>query len=70
MIVWVGLHRASTRSVLIFGANPADMMHHLFLLTLDGHQCLCPKDAGANRVMDMGTGTGIWAIDYGESRDL
>lgn len=44
-----------------------DLVNHLFLLTFDNHQCLCPKDAGAKRVLDIGTGTGIWAIDYGVS---
>lgn len=40
-------------------------MHHLSLLTYKGKLCLCPKIEGAKRVLDMGTGTGMWAIDYG-----
>src|ERR1700733_11224197 len=44
-----------------------DMLHHLMSLTLNGHLCLSPKSEGASRVLDMGTGTGIWALDYGES---
>ncbi|GJC89292.1 putative methyltransferase tdiE [Colletotrichum liriopes] len=35
-------------------------------LTWDGKLCMCPKKDGANRVLDIGTGTGIWAMDYGE----
>ena len=45
-----------------------DLQHHLFLLTFDGKLGLCPaneKDAKVGRVLDVGTGTGIWAIDYG-----
>ncbi|KAF6798128.1 methyltransferase domain-containing protein [Colletotrichum sojae] len=41
------------------------MQHHLWALTWDGKLCQCPKNKGANRVLDVGTGTGIWAIDYG-----
>ncbi len=36
------------------------------LLTLEGELCLCPKAYGANRVLDIGTGTGIWSLDYAE----
>jgi methylase of polypeptide subunit release factors len=35
------------------------------LLTLKGELALCPKAHGAKRVLDLGTGTGIWAIEYG-----
>jgi methylase of polypeptide subunit release factors len=34
-------------------------------VTLGGHHCLCPKNEGAKRVLDLGTGSGIWAIEYG-----
>lgn len=36
-------------------------------MTLDDKLCLCPKGSQkAKRVLDAGTGTGIWAMDYGE----
>lgn len=35
-------------------------------LTINGKHCLCPKNEGASRVLDLGTGTGIWAMDYGK----
>jgi methylase of polypeptide subunit release factors len=46
-----------------------DLQHHLFLLTLDGKLGLAPPndpDAKVGRVLDIGTGTGIWAMDYGD----
>ncbi|KAL0943893.1 UMTA [Colletotrichum truncatum] len=47
----------------------SDMQHHLFYLTLDGRLGLappCKPGAKVGRVLDLGTGTGIWAIDFGE----
>ncbi|KAH8885447.1 S-adenosyl-L-methionine-dependent methyltransferase [Thozetella sp. PMI_491] len=44
-----------------------DILNHLFFLTYDGRYCLCPKNEGAKRVLDMGTGTGMWAIDYADA---
>ncbi|KAK1759903.1 S-adenosyl-L-methionine-dependent methyltransferase [Echria macrotheca] len=41
-----------------------ELQHTLFLLTLDDALCLCPKKDGAKSVLDIGTGTGVWAIDY------
>jgi len=46
-----------------------DLQHHLFLLTLDGRLGLAPPndpDAKVKRVLDVGTGTGIWAMDFGD----
>jgi hypothetical protein len=46
-----------------------DLQHHLFLLTLDGELYNAPlKDlsGGLHNVLDIGTGTGIWAIDFGK----
>ncbi|WYZ41267.1 hypothetical protein EsH8_V_000162 [Colletotrichum jinshuiense] len=43
-----------------------DIVNHLWMLTLDGKFCLCPKNEGAKRVLDVGTGTGIWAMDYAD----
>jgi len=49
-----------------------DLQHNLFLLTFDGRLYLCPAgkdEAGGKpvrRVLDVGTGTGIWAIDFAD----
>ncbi|KAH6880537.1 S-adenosyl-L-methionine-dependent methyltransferase [Thelonectria olida] len=46
-----------------------DLQHHLFLLTFDHKLGLSPpneRDAKVGRVLDVGTGTGIWALDYGD----
>ncbi|KAM6535882.1 hypothetical protein FALCPG4_005411 [Fusarium falciforme] len=46
-----------------------DLQHHLFILTLDGRLGLAPPndpDSKVKRVLDVGTGTGIWAVDFGD----
>ncbi|KAL4412520.1 methyltransferase domain-containing protein [Colletotrichum abscissum] len=47
--------------------SDGNLTHHLWRLTFDGKLCMCPKVMGAKAVLDIGTGTGIWAIDYAES---
>jgi tRNA1(Val) A37 N6-methylase TrmN6 len=48
-----------------------DMQHHMFQMTLDGKLYVAPIDAKkTHRVLDVGTGTGIWATDYGTYPDL
>ena len=44
------------------------MQHNLWLLTMKGDLGLCPliREGGAKRVLDCGTGTGIWAIEYAD----
>ena len=39
----------------------------MYTLTYNGELFVCPaiKDKPAPRVLDCGTGTGIWAMDYG-----
>ncbi|KAF4985585.1 hypothetical protein FDECE_16461 [Fusarium decemcellulare] len=45
-----------------------DLQHNLWLLTLHGALALCPKgDEAAKRVLDLGTGTGCWAIEYADA---
>jgi methylase of polypeptide subunit release factors len=49
--------------------NRSDLQHNLFLLTFGDKLGLAPpNDPGAKvgRVLDVGTGTGIWAIDYAD----
>ncbi|KAK3311041.1 S-adenosyl-L-methionine-dependent methyltransferase [Chaetomium strumarium] len=43
-----------------------DLQHHVMTFTLDDQLCLSPKKDGANRVLDLGTGTGIWCIEYAD----
>lgn len=49
-------------------STPTDLQHHLMTLTLQGKSCLCPKSEGARSVLELGTGTGIWAMEYGKPR--
>jgi len=44
------------------------LQHHLFTLTFDGKLHVAPIEelkGGIHNVLDIGTGTGIWAIDFG-----
>lgn len=44
-----------------------EIQHNLWLFTLRGDLGLSPKaTGGAKRVLDAGTGTGIWAIEYAD----
>ncbi|KAF6825075.1 methyltransferase domain-containing protein [Colletotrichum musicola] len=46
-----------------------DLQHHIFYLSFDGRLGLSPPNepgAKAGRVLDLGTGTGIWAMDFGD----
>ncbi|TGO66286.1 hypothetical protein BOTNAR_0064g00240 [Botryotinia narcissicola] len=42
-----------------------DLLHHVFNLVLDGKLYLAPIE-NPQRVLDVGTGTGIWAIDFAD----
>ncbi|KAL3425459.1 methyltransferase domain-containing protein [Phlyctema vagabunda] len=41
-----------------------DLQHQLFLLSMEGQLHLAPIKNGLHNVLDMGTGTGLWAIDF------
>ncbi|KIW07046.1 uncharacterized protein PV09_01938 [Verruconis gallopava] len=43
-----------------------DLFHHIFALSLGGRLHLAPLD-NPQRVLDIGTGTGIWAIEFGDT---
>lgn len=45
-----------------------DLQHHLFQLTFSGalFTAPIPKGKTLHRVLDVGTGTGIWAIDFAD----
>jgi methylase of polypeptide subunit release factors len=42
-----------------------DIQHQLFVLTLHGKLHLAPLSKQIHNVLDIATGTGIWAIDFG-----
>lgn len=44
-----------------------DIMHKLTEVSLGGKLNLAPIPANAQRILDIGTGTGIWAIETGKN---
>ncbi|PNH59500.1 hypothetical protein VD0002_g8053 [Verticillium dahliae] len=44
-----------------------DLQHYVMTMTIGGNHCLCPKNNGATRVLDLGTGTGIWAMEFADA---
>jgi trans-aconitate methyltransferase len=43
-----------------------DLYHHIETLSLSGELHLAPIGNEPQRILDLGTGTGIWAIDMGD----
>ncbi|KAK7221290.1 hypothetical protein V2G26_009293 [Clonostachys chloroleuca] len=43
-----------------------DIQNHQFSITFDGRSCFSPGANSARRVLDVGTGTGVWAIDFAD----
>ena len=43
-----------------------DLQHHLWRLTLGGPLHRAPIGAGVKDILDLGTGSGIWAIDMAD----
>ncbi|KAI2618928.1 S-adenosyl-L-methionine-dependent methyltransferase [Hypoxylon sp. NC1633] len=43
-----------------------DMNHHFLTLCLGGKLFLAPLKEDIEKVLDIGTGTGLWAIDFGD----
>lgn len=51
---------------ILLTAHRLDIVHHTYLLLLDNKLHLAPIGPNPTRILDVGTGTGIWAIDAGE----
>lgn len=43
-----------------------DILHHVYLIMMDDKLTFAPIGPNPQRILDVGTGTGIWAIDVGE----
>ncbi|PGH06904.1 hypothetical protein GX51_02149 [Blastomyces parvus] len=43
-----------------------DLTHHIFRMVLGGALYRCPLSPNAANILDIGTGTGIWAIDIAD----
>lgn len=43
-----------------------DLLHHVFLLLNDGKLLRSPISPNPQRALDIGTGTGIWALDFAD----
>ncbi|KAL5365383.1 S-adenosyl-L-methionine-dependent methyltransferase [Aspergillus floccosus] len=43
-----------------------DIAHHMFTMLLDNRLALAPINKNIQKVLDVGTGTGIWAIDFAD----
>ncbi|KAI5356982.1 Putative S-adenosyl-L-methionine-dependent methyltransferase [Septoria linicola] len=43
-----------------------DIAHHTFLLLMDGKLHMAPVGRNPSLVLDIGTGTGLWAIDFAD----
>ena len=44
-----------------------EILHNVWLLTFRGALAQSPNVHDAKRVLDLGTGSGVWAIDYADT---
>lgn len=56
----------TNRAANVPSEDNLDLFHHIFALSLGGRLYLAPVKE-PHRVLDIGTGTGIWAIQFGDA---
>ncbi|KAH8750854.1 S-adenosyl-L-methionine-dependent methyltransferase [Hyaloscypha sp. PMI_1271] len=60
-------YHAYKEGTYILPNDEADLQHHMFTLTFGGKlSTVIDKSQKLHRVLDVGTGTGIWAIDFAD----
>ncbi|TDZ21474.1 Secondary metabolism regulator LAE1 [Colletotrichum orbiculare MAFF 240422] len=60
--------KASHSSLDSLELERLELAHDLWLLTWRGVLCISPKRGSAKRVLDLGTGTGVWAMDFADEQ--
>ncbi|KAJ9416461.1 S-adenosyl-L-methionine-dependent methyltransferase [Fusarium oxysporum] len=60
------LHFAQENGRTYHRLSEGNLQDGMYIITLDGKRALNPGAATAKRVLDMGTGTGIWALEFAE----
>lgn len=48
--------------------NQLDIGHHMLTLLLDNRLYVAPISEECHKVIDLGCGTGIWAIDFADAQ--
>jgi methylase of polypeptide subunit release factors len=51
---------------MILYANPRTKHHHIFNMVLGGELYRAPIPSDVSQILDLGTGTGVWAVDVAE----
>jgi len=64
-IVFVTCPRSLSRAI-IAADNTTTSSHHLCIMTLQDRLYLAPISSNPRRILDIGTGTGIWATDMAD----
>ncbi|ESU11837.1 hypothetical protein FGSG_05820 [Fusarium graminearum PH-1] len=59
---WIILYRAKGKT----DNTLPDLQNHQLLLTFGGKRYFAPNAETAKRVLDIGTGTGIWAVEFAD----
>lgn len=66
LLLVIGSYETWHNKILTCSPVFADLQHHLWRLSLDGALYLSPLPPSTNSVLDLGTGTGIWAIEFAD----